>query len=1205
MENIIRHARKVIFQAAVCALLIVPCVDMQAQSAVEKALFTKAHSLESSGHLDMAAQTWEQILLMDASNKEALLGVARADMRLGKKQEAQRYLDRLRAAGGSSADIASVEAMANQQPQAARLKEAVRLSQQGKYDDAMRIYRDVFGSNPPAGDYALSYYDTEAAIPSARAHAIAGLRQLSNQFPADSRYAVTLGRVLTYDPKTREEGIAILSQYGSVAAAKSALEQAQTWNKKPSPAVATDSTEARTGAQSATVTSPESLAYRALNSGRIDDAKKQFQDILNRQPNNRDGLAGMGYVAMKEQNFSAAADYFERARAAGSKGVASALSSAQFWVKMSAAANELKAGNADTAVEGYRAALELKPNDPDGLEGLGGALGQAGKNEEAVTAFEQAVSADGQRASAWKGLFLAQSAAADVPAALDTNAHIPKSVIDKLAKDPDYLRVLAQDYIAAGKKEDADRALARALALPFPNEGRDLPVQAQLQYASLLVTAKKYDPAIRLYRQVLAKEPESREAWIALVAAQHQMNADDEALTTVGQMPQPVFEKEQSDPAFLALVGSIYQSRHDLSHAQKYLERAATLSPARSSTQMQLADIYAAQGNAAKAYAIYVREHDRDPSGLQAWRGMLNSLHLLNRDRDALRQIASMPEFVRLRLEEDVDYLQVLASIQSSTGQPRAAIKTFEQVSQIYARQNKEEPVEVQIQYGWILLKSGDDRRLYTLISNLSSSSAITDEQQTALNSLWASWSTQRANAALAAGDQRRALAILTAAAQAFPQNEDVYSSLAGAYMKSGQPKQALAIYSSRNMDQANLQQYEGAIGSAMAANNLNIAHKWLEMALDRFKDNPTILKMAAQYEQARGNSEGATAYYRAALNASGPAPAGGGLLPQPGEPGYSPSPAQQLMHLLAPPGSSARLNDMNLPDADTSADSLRESAEMQAPTLGDYANTIAPGNDSLSARNDDSLAARAEARDRLPMLEASNRDIVSVGEPIRREPAPARRLSVVRPASAPVAPVALETPLVYIKSIPAPVAPLPQRQRELTTAAASYAGMEYPAGGKSYTEVHEITSQPVVAQDYIPQDPARPSTRQQDLPNASSPASSLPILDGLPSSTEQLEGPQLPLPRLSGSTKLPVRPKSEREQIEEQLEILEGASSNWIGASAVVDYRSGQPGYDRLSIFSTPIEASTSLSHDVRATFVVKPVLLDAGQADSQATVQ
>ena len=56
------------------------------------------------------------------------------------------------------------------------------------------------------------------------------LRKLALQFSADPRYAIALGRILTYDPKTRAQGIAMLSHYDSSPEAQQALKQATGWN---------------------------------------------------------------------------------------------------------------------------------------------------------------------------------------------------------------------------------------------------------------------------------------------------------------------------------------------------------------------------------------------------------------------------------------------------------------------------------------------------------------------------------------------------------------------------------------------------------------------------------------------------------------------------------------------------------------------------------------------------------------------------------------------------------------------------------------------------------------------------------------------------------------------------------------------------------------------------------------------------------------
>ena len=97
--------------------------------------------------------------------------------------------------------------------------------------------------------------------------------------------------------------------------AQAALKQALSWNAQ----AATAPVKPEPGHEvSPKPTAPagnplEASAYRALNSGRLDEAERQFQEILDKQPNNPRALSGMGYVYMKRQDFGSAADSLERA----------------------------------------------------------------------------------------------------------------------------------------------------------------------------------------------------------------------------------------------------------------------------------------------------------------------------------------------------------------------------------------------------------------------------------------------------------------------------------------------------------------------------------------------------------------------------------------------------------------------------------------------------------------------------------------------------------------------------------------------------------------------------------------------------------------------------------------------------------------------------------------------------------------------------
>jgi len=202
-------------------------------------LLGKAHALEVRGRMDMAKQTWQQVLLIDPNNSEALTGMARAAKLEGKNQEANDYLNKLRAINPNDPNIARVQNMGTAQDMSGQLQEAGRLAQAGQYARAMTILRQVYGTNPPPGDAALSYYQTEAATEDGRPHAIAGLRELIDKYPQDSRYQIALGKILTYNPRTREEGRKLLQKHPADPEAAEALRQSLVWDAQ-NPATTAD-----------------------------------------------------------------------------------------------------------------------------------------------------------------------------------------------------------------------------------------------------------------------------------------------------------------------------------------------------------------------------------------------------------------------------------------------------------------------------------------------------------------------------------------------------------------------------------------------------------------------------------------------------------------------------------------------------------------------------------------------------------------------------------------------------------------------------------------------------------------------------------------------------------------------------------------------------------------------------------------------------
>jgi cellulose synthase operon protein C len=932
--------------AAFSAVALPVQLCAQAAESATQSLLDKAHALEVKGRMDMAVQTWQQVLLADPVNVDALAGLARAAKLSGNTALAGTYLDRLRAINATDPNIARIEKMGSQQDQATQLQQAGKYAQAGQYAQAMAIYRQVFGNTPPPGDWALAYYETESATEDGRAHAIAGLRALVEKFPNDSRYQVALGRILTYNPQTRVEGRKYLERHPNDPQAVEALRQSLVWDSA-NPASAADikaylakhndaqlsqalrnqpkpvpgkpsvpQTPEQIAADAALRASnaKEQDAYKALNAKRLDEAETRFKAILESEPQNARALAGMGYVRMQQSNFGGAISFLEQAKQNGARdaGLEAALENARFYYVMGEGSVALNENDLTTAEQKYQAALGMRPNSTEALEGLGGTLLKAQQPGPAIEVFERYVKLKPTAAAGWRGLFMAQYGAGNAPQALLTEQRIPAAVRTQLMRDPDFLRTLASAYSAVGRDADAQRVLKSALDLPFPPGAHGLQVETQLQYAGLLQQANRLDQAAGLFRQILAADMNNTAAWQGLVRVQHAMKQDQVALQTLTNMPPSSYTVAMRDPGFQATVASIYQSQNRLDAAQEILEKSIEAQMAagqKPSTELllQLAGIYLSRNEPQRAYPIFRQVLTENPDRPDAWKGLLSVLHSSGRDQEALAQVQQIPQAVRVQLESDVEYLQTIGAVYNALGQPREAMVFLERVKQHYAIQRTIAPADVDIQDAWLLFNGGNDAGLYRQLMLLGGRQDLSSEQRRTVQTIWTNWAVRRANQAAGTGNVKRSLAILNAAARSFPDNPGVLRALASGYARAGLPKQAVAIFKAQDMTSASASDYKAAVGAALAAGDIKIAETWLRYGLDAYPKDAEMLNLGAKFEQQRGNSGRAADYFRASLAAMPPADPGAELaneLSQPVPVARLPKPAepQDLATLLSTP---------------------------------------------------------------------------------------------------------------------------------------------------------------------------------------------------------------------------------------------------------------------------------------------------------------
>ncbi len=862
-----------------------------AQDGVTTQLLGKAHALETRGRMDLAKQQWQQVLLSDPNNTEALAGMARAAKSQGHIDEANQYLARLRQINPSDPNISRVENMGTAQDSNVLLRQAGQLSQQGQYARSMALLKQVYGNTPPDGEPALSYYQTEAATEETRPQAIAGLRALMDKYPNDPRYAVALGKILTYNPRTRAEGRKLLARYPNDSDAVSSLQQATSWDQAAGDARRTavhhQAAPAQTPEEKAAIAERSEMgrelqaAYAALNNKRYSEAEQRFQVLLDKNPNDVKALAGLGYIRMNQANFGGAISYFSQAEQAGdhSAGLEKALADSRFYYTMREASGALAEDDLQTALTQFQAALAMRPDDDGALQGLGGTLLKAEQAEPAISVYTTYTRLHPQDLQAWKGLFMAYSSANQFDLALGVDRRIPSGIHSRLMRDPDYLRTLASVYSATNRDIEAQRILQAALSLPFPADARGLRADVQMQYAALLSAAGRQEQASALYREVLAADSTNTSAWVGLVQADHGMGNDVDAFAQLQQMPAANYQAAMQEPGFATTVASIYISQGHDDLAQNVLEQFLNAQQQAGqkpfvAAQVTLANLYLKHGNTEKAFPLFENILTNNPDRPDAWKGLLNSLHATGHDQEALAEIQQMSPEMRRQLEADPDYLQTVGNIYAALGHPQDAMRFLNRAQAHYKMMGMVPPSGVDIQAAWLLFNTGNDNALFKQLMMLGGRRDLTDEQRRQVQTIWASWAVRRSQQALAAGNPRRAIALLNAAAQAFPNNPGVLKALGNGYAAAGLPKEAIQIFRAQDMSAGSAADYRGAVGAALSANDLKDAEIWLRFGLNQYPRDSQLLGLAAKFETARGNAGRAADYYRASLQSMpGPDP--------------------------------------------------------------------------------------------------------------------------------------------------------------------------------------------------------------------------------------------------------------------------------------------------------------------------------------------
>lgn len=1211
-------------------------------------LLNKARSLEGRGRMDLAAQTWQQVLLADPNQPEALAGMARWSKQSGNQEEARKYVERLRRVHPNDPELGRIEAIKVLSPQQrGRLDEAGRLARAGKADEAFHIYREVFGNTPPLGDWAVAYYETEAASSGGRENALNALRALAKRYPSNESYRLALGRLLTYEPKTRLEGVQMLSTLHGAAAAPARLawRKALEW-EAANPAYQASaheylrryperelSEQAEKVAKAEKAAAPrqakpaapapdadEERGYKALNAGDLDEAQKRFDAVLSRHATASQALAGLGFVNMKREDFEAAQRHFEEAAKLEpqNKTIQQALESARFWAEMKRGNQALNDGRSEDAVTAFQQALALRPTNAEAAIGLAGSLLRKGEVQSALPLFKKVAEADPQNAPAWRGYVTVLYKVGDSEAAIQAYHRLPASTREILENDADLLTALALANQAVGQQMEAERMLRRATQIAgqqSPQAAADI----QVQFANTMLDQGKVAEAAAFYKRVTDRDPDNLNAWQGLLGAYLRLNDYARAIAAIKAMPQGIYAQAVRSGPFLDAVAAIYVAQGQYDSAEAFLRKALelpTLTHAtKVNTQLQLAYCYVKQGRNDLASDLYLSIVDENENDADAWRGYILGLHEQKDDDRALAESERMPDKVRKSLEKDSNYLALMASVHLGIGDSEGGIRLLQEARWPYDVMRKQAPANLDIQLAWAYLDAdGREKELYQLLTSINLRNDLTPSERDDIRKIWSTWSLRRSQQALESGDEQRAVAILEAAAQALPQDNKIRAGLAGMFLRTGDTRRALLVYQKWGLNDGAVDDYLGAIGAAMSVQATQLAEHWMHVALQRWPKNASLLDLAGKQAAGRGDYVRAEAYWKAALENM---PRDGGN--------------DALFGILSPGKSAPRQSQAT----QSLARLLMPDGELPAANPSSLTRVYTPR----------AAAATALEPSSTPLPEVPQGIRQQLNNPTTSDPSALRKkLSPLKPQSQPrTNPLPAPQPTAYESTFPtsepqsveAPQRVAPARQTKKEEVDSLLRAYAPPPAAAETAAMADTTESPETDAASASRSSALPQTVAWHYVRASDEAVAAQKSAAQPSQTSSTEAAndvsrsayddRAPLiPRRepaqpeAGLDKLlerkstrwdsqflaPAGQQSERQEIEDQIASIHSRNTPFFGADTVVSSRSGAAGFDRAIVEQGTIRGSFMLRPGLRVGVEAKPTFIYAGQPDGTSNL-
>jgi putative PEP-CTERM system TPR-repeat lipoprotein len=455
------------------------------------------------------------------------------------------------------------------------------------------------------------------------------------------------------------------------------------------------------------------LARLYVETGRIDDAKKVYTDLLAKKADDVTALLGLSDIYISEKKWPEATDAINRARSAAKNDASPGLKlmslyeSRQDWKSAKSVAAELAsqfpgdvkvleaqgsaqygAGDMDGAVSSFKRAHELVPNSIPILSRYLSLLNENKYFVEARGVLQDAIARDPRNASLKADLIRIEGNINGVDAAVakaqafakddpDSNIYylVATEIYDKSERTPDAIAML-EKTVAAKPSDDAliitlSKLYRRAgdlgkaegvLVSRLKADPKDPAIRTEL--ASLYLATGQIADAKKIYNELSSQRPNDPAPLLGLAEVATKEKNWPEALDYVNRARAAA----PNDPAPEIALVNLYGSQQNWKDAAAAANDVAERFPANAQALEAKGRVQTATGDKEGATATYKRIYELVPNSLPVlsrYLALLNSAKNFSQERTVLQTaLARAPKNSQLkgdliRVEAEIDGLEV------------------------------------------------------------------------------------------------------------------------------------------------------------------------------------------------------------------------------------------------------------------------------------------------------------------------------------------------------------------------------------------------------------------------------------------------------------------------------------------------------------------------------------------------------------------